>query len=988
MATDIINQRKFNETEEDYLTCGRCLSEFPLQKIISFIEHKKQECAEPVPEEANKSKESGLQCVSCPKAFMTAMGLLKHVQFSHNLRLFLEEGAFSKGIESAIFPNNLPPLLTSASVQEVQKESRTTKTAMSTSCSQEIESRCSQTTRTYYQDKADQLKLSHVDTAHQRVTSALNDIPNPSIFQLPKIPSNQSLKASAKNSSHSSTTLSPPSTKLTQTQRCSPPQVHSSPSISKSQKTAPVQQILTFCTSQSQKISAPVVKIPSMNQTKKLSPPQIPPSGQNQSNKVAQKPATVQVQQPSTNQLQKSTPQQKQPSSAKQLQKSNLQPNSSISVSSHKADDQPSVTRQPILFPVTSLPAAAPPKINIPVQLLNSDGSTPSDTSVLVGQDVGVGKVVPIVLLSGQMVDMTAKGCTPTPHTHEPNTTFKSAVSCQNATVPSQSSTSKATSQCTHTSHHVSSFDTHLPNPNTHVSVLGTQTSRIQSTSPVFPSSQDVTPVSPVENQSMGRPDKLDKAADECPDTPGQRSTPINNDVVMIDQSALKDHAPQLSTNSKASVQQFYGKDSHQDSVMMTFCSPDNEMAMKNKMDKSLKSVQNGVTKTENEACCEHQSCGVTVIPGTHENMRKCCTSVLPKKRKRHMETKHMSYSWSRYNRRRLYSGLDKGRSAGTIYIDVEDVRDDPPRLQTRTCTQDNVQRSEDDEKYNSENNMTSRGSVILQPGATFSIPLPYNTVSSGSRPRTSIIPIPGPSRQVSSPKHSTAEAMSSSPVLQNETTSSAVSEEITETLIFSDMSNTDAGSDSLDPNCSYYQGRKRRYPTSRPFKCDQCDNAFNQRIHLKKHMSKHTGIKPYKCQQCDYSTVERSHLKVHIRIHTGEKPFKCTYCEYATAQNSTLKIHLKRHHGSQMLECPTCSKSFTQYDNFQVHQREHQGDNSTDDSCEKDQGHNGDNSQDGGEGHLNMQTGFSIPKQELLDPSETEAINAVSREQPEWQGQ
>ena len=37
-------------------------------------------------------------------------------------------------------------------------------------------------------------------------------------------------------------------------------------------------------------------------------------------------------------------------------------------------------------------------------------------------------------------------------------------------------------------------------------------------------------------------------------------------------------------------------------------------------------------------------------------------------------------------------------------------------------------------------------------------------------------------------------------------------------------------------------RGRKRRYPTSRPFKCSQCDHAFNQRIHLKKHMSKHTG--------------------------------------------------------------------------------------------------------------------------------------------------
>lgn len=35
---------------------------------------------------------------------------------------------------------------------------------------------------------------------------------------------------------------------------------------------------------------------------------------------------------------------------------------------------------------------------------------------------------------------------------------------------------------------------------------------------------------------------------------------------------------------------------------------------------------------------------------------------------------------------------------------------------------------------------------------------------------------------------------------------------------------------------------RKRRYPTTKPFKCEQCERAFNQRIHLKKHMSKHTG--------------------------------------------------------------------------------------------------------------------------------------------------
>ncbi|XP_067650959.1 uncharacterized protein [Haliotis asinina] len=152
-----------------------------------------------------------------------------------------------------------------------------------------------------------------------------------------------------------------------------------------------------------------------------------------------------------------------------------------------------------------------------------------------------------------------------------------------------------------------------------------------------------------------------------------------------------------------------------------------------------------------------------------------------------------------------------------------------------------------------------------------------------------------------------------------------AEDEEESRLMIDIDSGQEDEGMDNdNDGSPEKGGGKKRRYPTSRPFKCDQCEHAFNQRIHLKKHMSKHTGVKPYKCHQCDYSTVERSHLKVHIRIHTGEKPFKCTFCEYATAQNSTLKIHLKRHHGGKMFECQHCRKKFTQRSLLQSHQEEH----------------------------------------------------------------
>lgn len=55
------------------------------------------------------------------------------------------------------------------------------------------------------------------------------------------------------------------------------------------------------------------------------------------------------------------------------------------------------------------------------------------------------------------------------------------------------------------------------------------------------------------------------------------------------------------------------------------------------KNNKSVKSAEN-----EEEKCCDNQDCGITVMPGTHEELKKCCNAVIPKKRKRHMETKHM----------------------------------------------------------------------------------------------------------------------------------------------------------------------------------------------------------------------------------------------------------------------------------------------------------------------------------------------------------
>ena len=254
------------------------------------------------------------------------------------------------------------------------------------------------------------------------------------------------------------------------------------------------------------------------------------------------------------------------------------------------------------------------------------------------------------------------------------------------------------------------------------------------------------------------------------------------------------------------------------------------------------------------EPCCDNQGCGITVIPGSHQILQKCCNAVVPKKRKRHFETKHMPFSWSssRYAKRRMlqssrerqFSGSSKS-SGSTIYIDVEpesfvseagnssSSSESTLHVTQTHCTSPRVS--------SSERVLTSQGktrSLILKPGAVFSIPLTYTIPSS----KSSQLPMPttvpqqpsGGSSLDSSESHDDQTGTeSSSRTLQSVNQSSSAGE--------NDIANV---SDQLDIKPVLEEARRRKYPTSKPFKCEMCSLAFNQRIHLKKHMSKHTGNK------------------------------------------------------------------------------------------------------------------------------------------------
>ena len=268
--------------------------------------------------------------------------------------------------------------------------------------------------------------------------------------------------------------------------------------------------------------------------------------------------------------------------------------------------------------------------------------------------------------------------------------------------------------------------------------------------------------------------------------------------------------------------------------------------------------------------CCDSQGCGVTVIPGSHENLQECCNAVLPKKRKRHMEQKHMPFSWSssRYARRKMLfrsmssssarltsSQLVPKSTAGTIFIDLEPDSSNSGEKQadgqegtafkvTQSVTPGvRILGSSKTSSVPTSGVPVSQNkphSLILKPGAVYSIPFTYTIPTSKSASST-IIPFTKGEVSFAEPLKQTGSSSTladisdlSTITTENENKSNVGRRELVSSLNRRVEGQTVANVGS------------KRSTSSKPFQCDKCTMAFNQRIHLKKHMSKHTGISSF----------------------------------------------------------------------------------------------------------------------------------------------
>ena len=91
-------------------------------------------------------------------------------------------------------------------------------------------------------------------------------------------------------------------------------------------------------------------------------------------------------------------------------------------------------------------------------------------------------------------------------------------------------------------------------------------------------------------------------------------------------------------------------------------------------------------------------------------------------------------------------------------------------------------------------------------------------------------------------------------------------------------------------------------FPGERPYKCDQCDKAFNQKGALQIHLSRHTGEKSHICDLCQQSFSQKGNLRAHIaRVHEMnvgmEESFPCHECPCVFRKLGSLNAHISRMH-------------------------------------------------------------------------------------------
>ena len=116
----------------------------------------------------------------------------------------------------------------------------------------------------------------------------------------------------------------------------------------------------------------------------------------------------------------------------------------------------------------------------------------------------------------------------------------------------------------------------------------------------------------------------------------------------------------------------------------------------------------------------------------------------------------------------------------------------------------------------------------------------------------------------------------------------------------------------------------RAQHDNIRDFDCLQCGKKFKTRVHLRNHLTRHSGERPFACDVCSDRFRHKASLVAHMRSHEGSRPYCCETCGKTFREPSTLKAHCRVHTGDKPYRCNLCDKSFTQRAGLNYHKKSH----------------------------------------------------------------
>lgn len=112
----------------------------------------------------------------------------------------------------------------------------------------------------------------------------------------------------------------------------------------------------------------------------------------------------------------------------------------------------------------------------------------------------------------------------------------------------------------------------------------------------------------------------------------------------------------------------------------------------------------------------------------------------------------------------------------------------------------------------------------------------------------------------------------------------------------------------------SSMDGTRFTFDKPKMFPCQQCNKEFKTKQCLKRHISRHLGVKLHVCSYCNKRFNDKSNLKRHVVTHINLRKFVCDVCNQPFFRKEVMELHKRRIHTvhSDILKCRFKKCSFT----------------------------------------------------------------------------